>query len=114
MVWLIILTVLTVLGVLGSVAALGGASILGPATLGNLPSWYLPTSLVIAGVELVGVVLLWKWKMMGFQLFTVGVVASVVVGYLVSGTSSLVGSLLGAAFVVVLYFAMKPVWGSFK
>lgn len=112
-VWLVVLTILTVLGVLGSVVALGGASLLG-ATLTNFPSWYLPVSLVVSVIELGGVVLFWKWKMLGFQLLTAGAVVSVVVGYLTSGTSSLVGSLLSIALVVVLYFAMKPVWGSFK
>ena len=111
------LTVLLVLFLLGAVVsiftfAFGGGLI--QQTLPNVPSWYAMVLAVLSIVELVAVVMLWKWSMMGFYLL-VGVSAFVSILSLVfTGVSSIATIFGGVVGLVLLWLAMKPVWSNFK
>lgn len=117
-VWLVLLSIGAAFGVLGSLSLLGLNFLTGlpgmSTALAALPPWYTIVALVLTTVQVIAVVFLWRWKMLGFHLTVGATVVSVVVSYIVSGASSLVGLLISIVAVAVLYFAMKPVWGNFK
>ena len=114
-VWLVLLSIGAAFSILGSLSLLGLPSVPGVSeALGVIPSWYGPLLLVLSMIQVAAVVLLWRWKMLGFYLMVGGTGVSTATSYLVSGPASLLGIVFGIAAVVILYFAMKPVWGNFK
>lgn len=106
--WLIIIMVLNLLSVIGVVAGSGFIS----KAMPNLPSWYMPLSALLGVAEVVGAVMIWQWKMMGFYLIVGIAVLSALLSIMTTGRYSSV--IFGALGILILYFCMRPVWKSFK
>lgn len=77
----------------------------------DFPSWAFIFLTTLGILQLVGVAMVWTWKKMGFYLFIVSAIGAMLVNAATLGIGS---SLFGIIGIVLLYFAMKPVWGNFK
>jgi hypothetical protein len=81
--------------------------------LPNFPSWAFILYDILAVVELIGVVLLWMWKKVGFYLIIGAAIIATVLNILTLGglgVTAIVAAIIG---IVILYLAMKPVWSNF-
>ena len=105
--WLILLAIGGVFSLYSY--TLGSAAI--TAVMPDLPSWYLTAMLVLAVVQLVGVYMLWQWKMLGFQLMVGATVVASVLNYMYLGFGAVVMGLIGLG---ILYLVMKTSWKNFK
>ena len=112
----IFLTIWLILIVLGNLYSLYSYT-LGTAfitsALPNFPSWAFILLDILAVVELIGVALLWMWKKLGFYLFIGAAVIASALNILTLGGLGVTGILGAILGIVILYFAMKPVWSNF-
>lgn len=106
--WLILIFLIQIFGLLGLV--FGGSLI--TEQYPNAPAWVLPLYTIAILVDLVAIVMLWMWKIMGFYI-TVGTTAVGVVLALLYLTD-IVSAVLSIVTLVVLYLAMRPVWSNFR
>lgn len=80
----------------------------------EMPVWYAWVSVVLMIIQLIGLVLIWKWKHVGMYLFIVAALVSIVFDYIATPdkiTLTLLGTLIP---VVIIYFCARPVWKNFK
>lgn len=108
------LTVLLVFGFLGAIWQIFTANS-SAGLLPNLPSWYPMVLIILAVVDLVAVVMIWMWKIMGFYL-TVGTSAvQLLIVFIYMGVAVGIGAIiLNIIMLGLLFLAMRPVWKNFK
>ena len=82
-------------------------------TLSHFPSWAFLLYDVLVVLQLVSVVLLWRWKKMGFYLIAADALVVAVVNGVTLGAGGIGGILFGLVGVGVLCLAMRPVWKQF-
>lgn len=107
------LTLLLALSLLGAVFQAFSANSV-TKLMPNFPAWYPMVLMGLAAVDFVAVIMIWKWKIMGFYL-SVGVTAiSVVFSLIYAGSAGMGAVIFGIIGVALLYFAMRPVWKNFS
>lgn len=77
----------------------------------SLPLWVRIFYIIISLVYLAASILLWKWKKIGFYIYSAAVLASMIVNFIAISSSA---SYLGFIGVFVLSFALRPVWKNFQ
>lgn len=113
----IFLTIWLALMTLGDISSLYsytlGTSAMAKA-LPNLPSWAFGVLTLLVVLQLVGVIMLWMWKKMGFYMFIASAIIAASVNGAILGAAGVGTSLFGVIGIAILYLAMKPVWQNFK
>ena len=91
--WLILMMIMNPLVILLYLA--------GISTYSYLPGWYIPVMVVMAIINVIGAVLLFKWKKIGFWLFC----ATTVIGFFINMAAGLgfLPSLQGLIGLPILY-----------
>jgi hypothetical protein len=106
-VWLIIIVIGGVFSVLSYTLGAGAIT----QVLPQVPSWAIWVLALLSALVIVGAVMLWMWKMMGFYIL-IGVTAvSTVINIMYLGAESIIWSVLGT---IILWLMMRPVWQNFK
>jgi len=81
---------------------------------GFLPGWAQPVFIVLILLGLGAVLLLWNWKMTGFIILVLLVVVNFIFNLVTLGPIAFISLIMALIGILILYFAMKPVWFDFK
>jgi hypothetical protein len=108
-VWLILIAIADVFSLFSY--TFGASSI--TRALPNFPSWAFLLYDVGIVLQLICVVLLWRWKKIGFYLIAAGALVVAVLNVAILGAAGIGGIILGLVGVGILYLAMRPVWEQF-
>ena len=75
--------------------------------LPSMPSWAIPVLIVLAGVNVIFVVAVWKWKKWGVYGFTAVALIAFVINLMSVG---FLGALFGLIGLGILIFLLRNVW----
>jgi hypothetical protein len=79
----------------------------------NLPQWHFAAFMILRTADLLAFGLVWKWKKLGFYLYTISSILGI---YLTSfiPVFSLIHIIVPLISIGLLYTAMRPVWKNFR
>lgn len=86
----------------------------GTSIYNSLPSFYLPYSIFSLMLWLLCLYGLYTWKMWGFYGFIVLQILGIIISVSIIGGTALFGIFGSFIYILLLYFAMKPVWRYFE
>ncbi len=82
----------------------------------NEPTWSLYLKIIFAIIRIVGIISLFKWRMVGFYLIIgVSIILALIDATVLGIGKTVIYESIGALVsIIVIYLAMKPVRSSFK
>ena len=80
----------------------------------SLPSFYVPYSIFSSLISIFCVYGLYTWKMWGFYGFVILQILGFILSFSTFGSMALFTAFVGFVSILLLYFAMKPVWDHFE
>ena len=108
-VWLTLLTLATVSSLFSTLFNAGKITTVFP----NLPAWMFPVSYLQFAITFICIVLLWRWKKIGFYVLVANTIVTAVLNIALLGSLGIITVFFGLIEMSILYLAMRPVWQQF-
>lgn len=108
-VWLIFMVLSTVYNLISTIFNPSKITSVFP----NIPTWVFSVSYVQFVISFICIVLLWRWKKIGFYVIVANSIVSIVINVALLGSLGIISVVFGVIGIGILYLAMRPVWQQF-